>query len=336
MVEVKTSRVPTLFINWTGTLLRGVGETLVLLYLLLASGDLFLQKLVRVMPTLHDKKRAVEISHGIQQNISNYLFSVSVINIGLGNGREAGGLYFMGVPNAVMWGMLVAVLNFVPYFGPIVGVLLLATVGLLTFDTLWQGLLAPAWYLLLHLLEANLITPILLGRRFTLNPAVVYSVLDLLDLALGCAWGIAVSADSGFGQSGLRPFSHAGNGQRTAQSLRRKMVMLLITLPTPLMSVASLVTRLFSASFLATPPTVTTPSVVEIVVCKALVERCDSNEALTSAVIDASSILSPLAASGAGRRRWQSSCRSDHFDMVDVLGVFGGEFFLRQTAGFPG
>ena len=86
----------------------------------------------------------------------------------------SGGLYFLGVPNAVMWGMLVAVLNFVPYFGPIVGVLLLATVGLLTFDTLWQGLLAPAWYLLLHLLEANLITPILLGRRFTLNPAVVF------------------------------------------------------------------------------------------------------------------------------------------------------------------
>jgi len=173
VVEVKTSRVPTLFINWTGTLLAGIGETLVLLYLLLASGDLFLQKLVRVMPTLHDKKRAVEISHGIQQNISNYLFSVSVINIGLGM-AVSGGLYFMGVPNAVMWGMLVAVLNFVPYFGPIVGVLLLATVGLLTFDTLWQGLLAPAWYLLLHLLEANLITPILLGRRFTLNPAVVF------------------------------------------------------------------------------------------------------------------------------------------------------------------
>ena len=57
-------------LNWTGTFVVGVGETLVLLYLLLASGDLFLQKLVHVMPTLSDKKRAVEISHGIQQNIS--------------------------------------------------------------------------------------------------------------------------------------------------------------------------------------------------------------------------------------------------------------------------
>jgi hypothetical protein len=86
----------------------------------------------------------------------------------------SGGLYWLGVPNAVMWGMLVAVLNVVPYFGPVAGILLLAAVGLLTFDTLWIGLLPPAWYLLLHLLEANLITPVLLGRRFTLNPVVIF------------------------------------------------------------------------------------------------------------------------------------------------------------------
>lgn len=172
-VELKTSRVPSTLINWTGTILAGVGETLVLLYLLLASGDLFLQKLVHVMPTFREKKSAVEITREIQQNISNYLFSVSLINIGLG-AVVSGGLYWMGVPNAVMWGVLVAILNFVPYFGPVAGIILLSTVGLLTFDTLWRGLLPPAWYLLLHLLEANFITPILLGRRFTLNPVVIF------------------------------------------------------------------------------------------------------------------------------------------------------------------
>ena len=173
VVEVKDSRGTSSILNWTGTFLAGVGETLVLLYLLLASGDLFLQKLVHVMPTLRDKKRAVEISHEIQQNISNYLFSVSLINLGLGLVVSAG-LYFMGVPNAAMWGLLVAVLNFVPYFGPVVGVIVLATVGLLTFDSPWQGLLPPGWYLLLHLLEANLVTPVLLGRRFTLNPVIIF------------------------------------------------------------------------------------------------------------------------------------------------------------------
>lgn len=172
-VELKDNRGTGSLVNWTGTFLTGAGETLILLYLLLASGDLFLQKLVRVMPTLSDKKRAVEISHEIQRNISNYLFSVSLINMGLGM-VVSGGLYFMGVPNAAMWGMLVAVLNFVPYFGPVAGLMLLAAVGILTFDTLWEGVLPPAWYLMLHLLEANLMTPVLLGRRFTLNPVVVF------------------------------------------------------------------------------------------------------------------------------------------------------------------
>ena len=172
-LEVKESRGTSSILNWTGTFLVGLGETLVLLYLLLASGDLFLQKLVRVMPTLADKKSAVEISHEIQQNISNYLFSVSLINLGLAL-VVSGGLYFMGVPNAAMWGILVAILNFVPYFGPVAGVLLLAAAGLLASDSLWQGLLPPAWYLLLHLLETNFITPVLLGRRFTLNPVVIF------------------------------------------------------------------------------------------------------------------------------------------------------------------
>lgn len=172
-VEVKDSRGNSSILNWTGTFLTGLGEGLVLLYLMLASGDLFLQKLVHVMPTWRDKKRAVEISHEIQQKISNYLFSVSVINLGLGLVVSAG-LCAMGVPNAVMWGAVVAVLNFVPYFGPVAGIIVLAMVGLLAFDTLWKGLLPPAWYLLLHSLEANLVTPVLLGCRLTLNPVVIF------------------------------------------------------------------------------------------------------------------------------------------------------------------
>ena len=173
-VHVKNDHSPAAFINWTEIFLAGLFETLVLLYLLLASGDLFLQKLVRVMPTLGDKKRAVEISHEIQQNISNYLVSVTLINLGLGVVVSVG-LWCMGIPNPAMWGIFVAVLNFVPYFGPVCGIILLAAVGLLTFESsLWHALLPPAWYLLLHLLEANLVTPVLLGRRFTLNPVVIF------------------------------------------------------------------------------------------------------------------------------------------------------------------
>jgi predicted PurR-regulated permease PerM len=172
-VQLKAGSGAGSIINWTGSFLAGAVETLVLLYLLLASGDRFLQKLVHALPTLHAKKRAVEISHAIQQNVSHYLFAVSLINIGLGI-VVSGGLHLMGVPNAAMWGTLVAVLNFVPYFGPALGVVLLAAPGLLTFDTLWQGLLPPGWYFFLHLLEANLLTPVLVGRRFTLSPVVIF------------------------------------------------------------------------------------------------------------------------------------------------------------------
>lgn len=172
-VEIKDQRGTTSVLNWTGTILGGLIEILVLIYLLLASGDLFMHKLVRVMPTLRDKKRAVDISHEVQSNISNYLFSVSLINLCLGV-VAAIGFYFFGVPKAAMWGMLVAILNFVPYFGPVVGAALLAVVGLLSFDTLWEWLMPACWYLVLHLLESNLVTPVLLGRRFTLNPVAIF------------------------------------------------------------------------------------------------------------------------------------------------------------------
>ena len=172
-VELRDQRGTASILNWTGTFLAGLGEVLVLIYLILASGDMFLHKLVRVMPTLRDKKQAIEFSHEIQQNISNYLFAVTLINAALG-AFVAAGLYAIGVPKAAMWGMLVAVMNFVPYFGPVIMIIILAIVGILTFDTLWQGLLPAAWFTALHLLESNFVTPILLGRRFTLNPVAIF------------------------------------------------------------------------------------------------------------------------------------------------------------------
>lgn len=173
MVEVKDQGGAATVLNWTGTLMAGLAEVLVLIYLLLASGDMFLQKLVRVMPTLRGKIRALEISHEVQQRISNYLFSVSLINLALG-ALVSGGLFLLGVPNPAMWGVLAAFLNFIPYFGPVAGVILLGAVGILTFNSPAQGLLPPLWYLALHLLEANVVTPVLLGARLTLNPVAIF------------------------------------------------------------------------------------------------------------------------------------------------------------------
>ena len=184
-VEVKDNRVAGTVFTWTGSLLAGAGETVALLFLLLASGDLFLLKLVRAMPTLRDKKQAVEISREIQQSISTYLFSVGLINIGFG---VAVGLilFLLGMPNALMWGGVAAFANFIPYLGPILGIGAVGLAGLLAFDTLGRGLLPACAYLLLHLVESNVVTPFALGRRFALNPVVIFIALT------SCAslWGV--------------------------------------------------------------------------------------------------------------------------------------------------
>ena len=148
-------------------------ETVVLLFFMLASGDLFLQKIVRILPTLHDKKRAVGIANEVQQSISAFLFTITVINsvLGLLVGAAA---FFVGLPNPLLWGVLAGVLNFIPYFGPITGVVVLLLAGFITLDSSVRAVLPSVIYLCLHTVESNFITPTILGRRLTLNPLVIF------------------------------------------------------------------------------------------------------------------------------------------------------------------
>lgn len=175
-VEVQDNRVANSVFTWTGSLLAGAGETIALLFLLLASGELFLQKLVKVMPRLRDKRQAVQISHEIQQSISRYLFSVGLINLGFGV-TVGLALHLLGMPSALMWGGVAAFFNFIPYIGPILGMTAVGLAGLLAFDSLGRGLLPAGAYFLLHLIEANAVTPFLLGRRFALNPVLIFVAL---------------------------------------------------------------------------------------------------------------------------------------------------------------
>jgi len=173
VVEVKDTAHDNAWMTWTSSALEGVIATVILAYLLLAAGDLPMQKLVDIMPTLRDKKRAVEISREIQRAISNYLFFTTLVNLGLGV-LVAAGLFFLGVPNAAMWGACAALLNYIPYFGPYVGIALVGIVGVLTFPTLGRGLLPAGWYILLHLLESNFVTPVFVGRKCLLNPVAIF------------------------------------------------------------------------------------------------------------------------------------------------------------------
>ncbi len=167
-----------------------VGATLLiitaLLFLLLASGTMFQEKLVRSLPRFRHKKQAVMITNQIQKDISVYLGTVAIINTGLGLAIGLG-LYAIGMPNAALWGTMAALLNFVPYIGFAIGTSIVFIVGLLTFDTFAGALLPPAVYIVCNAVEANAVTPILLSRRLTLNAVVVF----LAVLGWSWLWGVS-------------------------------------------------------------------------------------------------------------------------------------------------
>jgi len=157
----------------------------ILLYFLLASGDMFLRKLIRVMPSLSDKKRAVEIARQIETEISAYLSMITLINVLLGL-AVWGIMALIGVPNPLLWGVLATFTNYIPYLGAIIMIVVLAMVGFITFDDIGKALMAPGAFVGLNILESYILTPLILGRRLTLNPVVIFLGLTFW----GWLWGI--------------------------------------------------------------------------------------------------------------------------------------------------
>ena len=157
----------------TERFLAGTLEVIILLYFLLAGGDLFLQKLVKVLPQFGDKKKAVQIARDTEAAVSTYLTTVAAVNVGEG-AVVAGVMALLHVPNPVLWGVLAAFLEFVPYIGATVMIVVLTLAGLTTFSSVGHALLVPASYLAINVLQANLVSPLLLGRRLTLNPVAIF------------------------------------------------------------------------------------------------------------------------------------------------------------------
>jgi len=169
----------------TQSVLPSVAATIVLLYFLLASGDMFLRKLVRVTPGLDRRKRTVCITRAIQTNLGRYLITVSCINAGLGLVTGVM-LHLLGMPNPLLWGVMVATLNFMPYVGAAVSLVVLTVVAFLTFDGLGQIVAVPATFFILTAVEGQLLTPVLTGRRLMLNPVAIF----LSMLFWGWLWGV--------------------------------------------------------------------------------------------------------------------------------------------------
>ena len=170
----------------TTAVLAGIVEVLLLTFLLLASGDTFLSKLVRVLPLRREKREAVEIAGETERVVSRYLLVTALIN--LGQGALVGlAMALLHVPNPTLWGLLTFCLEFVPYLGGASMIILLALVGLATFQSVGQAFLPPLVYLVITTLQNNLVSPIAYGRRLRLNPVAVF-VGVLFWYAL---WGIA-------------------------------------------------------------------------------------------------------------------------------------------------
>jgi predicted PurR-regulated permease PerM len=184
-VEIKQPGLIDGIFSRTTSFLFGLMVVVILLYFLLASGDLFLRKLIHVLPRFQDKRKAVQIAREVEDNISTYLLTVAIINACLGT---AGGVVFwlLGMPDPWLWGALAAVMNFIPYLGALSVICITGVVAAATFPSLGHALLVPGAYLALSIIEGNFVNPWIVGRRLTLNPVVIFLALTFW----GWLWGI--------------------------------------------------------------------------------------------------------------------------------------------------
>ena len=187
-VTLRQSSLPAIFLMATGypvQLAVLLGATSVIAIFLMASGDLFYEKLIHILPRMTDKKRALRIVYDVEHEVSVYLLSFTAINAGLGL-AVAVSFHALGMPSPYLWGVLAFFLNFIPYAGALVGVALSGFMAVVVFDTLSFALLAPLAYGLCALVESEIVTPQALERRLQMN-----SVAILLAVAFWTwLWGI--------------------------------------------------------------------------------------------------------------------------------------------------
>lgn len=176
-VIVKGPGIAETLVDNTRIAVGGLFTTILLLFFLLVSGETFLRRVVEILPRFADKRQAVEIAQQIEHDMSIYLLTISLMNaaVGIVTGII---MALCGVGDPVLWGATAFLLNYVIILGPLTGVVMFVFVGLLSFDQLLWAIIPAALYLTTHILEGEVITPMLLARRFTLNPVMV--ILSLI------------------------------------------------------------------------------------------------------------------------------------------------------------
>ena len=172
-VQVKQPGIGAAFLGGMQSFLGGAAIVLTLVYFLLASGDTVLRKIVHAPPRLADRERALDIAREMEQQISSYLLVTTSINAAFGV-VVALTLWLMGMPNPVLWGVVAAFTNFIPYLGSVICTVVIGLAALLAFDDVGRALLVPTVFFLINTLEGYVITPLIMGRRFTLQPALLF------------------------------------------------------------------------------------------------------------------------------------------------------------------
>lgn len=167
-----SSGLSELLFAGTASFASGLFMTIIVLFFLLISGDLFLRRLVEVLPRFRDKRVAVTISQQIESDIAAYLKTITIMNasVGIATGLVT---WATGLDNPTLWGVLAFFLNYIPVIGPIICLVILLLAGMLRIETMWSAFMPAAGYFAIHLIEGQFVTPILVARRFTLNPVVV-------------------------------------------------------------------------------------------------------------------------------------------------------------------
>jgi predicted PurR-regulated permease PerM len=175
-VKVEGTGLSERLLNGTRSVVSGLLETVLVLFFLLISGDVFLRRLVEILPRFKNKRQAVDISKQIENDISAYLVTITIMNaaVGVATGTVVA---LAGLGDPVLWGTVAFLLNYVPILGPIIGVAIFALAGLLSIEALWLAFLPAGLYLVIHMIEGETVTPMLLARRFTINPVLVIVAL---------------------------------------------------------------------------------------------------------------------------------------------------------------
>ncbi len=151
--------------------------TLLMTFFMIEARVRLRQKLLFGRASFGTSIKAARALREVQDRVASYILTVAMINAGVGV-AAALGAWALGLPAPIMWGGLAMIMNFVPYIGPLLMVGLTALFGIGTSDTLLMGLLPAAAYLALHTVEANVVTPAILGARFTMNPVMILIALS--------------------------------------------------------------------------------------------------------------------------------------------------------------